>query len=118
MPATLIDPKELAAKKCAACEGDLEKFNSDQVQTYLNSLPDWHLTDEGKRIRKDWKMKDFMAGITFFNRVAEIAEAEGHHPDLHLEGYRNVWIELWTHSLGGLSENDVIMAAKIDSLEA
>ena len=60
--------------------------------------------------------KDFMAGIEFFNRVAELAEAEGHHPDLHLEGYRHVWIELWTHAIGGLSENDFILAAKIDQI--
>ncbi len=61
-------------------------------------------------------MKDFRAGMDFFGRVAELAEAEGHHPDLHLEGYRRVWIELSTHSIGGLSENDFILAAKIDRL--
>jgi 4a-hydroxytetrahydrobiopterin dehydratase len=55
-----------------------------------------------------------MAGMKFFNRVAEIAEQDGHHPDLHLAGYRNVSIELWTHAIGGLSENDFILAAKID----
>jgi 4a-hydroxytetrahydrobiopterin dehydratase len=48
--------------------------------------------------------------------VAKVAEQDGHHPDLHLEGYRNVWIELWTHAIGGLSENDFILAAKIDQL--
>ena len=57
-----------------------------------------------------------MAGIDFFNRCAEVAEADGHHPDLHLEGYRNVSVELWTHAIGGLSENDFILAAKIDQL--
>ena len=57
-----------------------------------------------------------MAGMDFFRRVAEIAEADGHHPDLHLAGYRNVWIELWTHAIGGLSENDFILAAKIDQV--
>ena len=61
-------------------------------------------------------MKNFMAGIVFFTQVAELAEAEGHHPDLHLEGYRNVWVEIWTHAIGGLSENDFILAAKIDRL--
>jgi 4a-hydroxytetrahydrobiopterin dehydratase len=63
-----------------------------------------------------WVIKSFTAGIDFFGRVAEVAEAEGHHPDLHLEGYRNVWIEIWTHAIGGLSENDFILAAKIDLL--
>jgi 4a-hydroxytetrahydrobiopterin dehydratase len=57
-----------------------------------------------------------MAGIDFFNAVAKIAEEEGHHPDLHLEGYRKVAIELWTHAIGGLSENDFILAAKIDKV--
>jgi 4a-hydroxytetrahydrobiopterin dehydratase len=57
-----------------------------------------------------------MAGMDFFNRIAEVAEDDNHHPDLHLEGYRNVRIELWTHAIGGLSENDFILAAKIDQL--
>ena len=57
-----------------------------------------------------------MAGLAFFEKVAAVAEEEGHHPDLHLEGYRNVAIELWTHAIGGLSENDFILAAKIDRL--
>ena len=61
-------------------------------------------------------MKDFLAGIEFFDRVAALAEAEGHHPDLHLEGYRHASIELWTHAVGGLSENDFILAAKIDHI--
>ena len=74
------------------------------------------MTHDGQRIRKDWKVKNFMAGIEFFNRCAELAEADGHHPDLHIEGYRNVSVELWTHAIGGLSENDFILAAKIDEL--
>jgi 4a-hydroxytetrahydrobiopterin dehydratase len=74
------------------------------------------LTHDGQRIRKDWTVKNFMAGMKFFNQVAEIAEADGHHPDVHLWGYRNAWIELWTHAIGGLSENDFILAAKIDQL--
>ena len=57
-----------------------------------------------------------MAGMRFFDLVAEIAEAEAHHPDLHLVGFRNVTIEIWTHAIGGLSENDFILAAKIDEL--
>ena len=77
---------------------------------------DWRLSDDGQRIAKDWVVKNFMAGIDFFDRVAQLAEAEGHHPDLHLRGYRNVSIELYTHAIGGLSENDFILAAKIDKL--
>jgi 4a-hydroxytetrahydrobiopterin dehydratase len=61
-------------------------------------------------------VKDFATSLDFFNRVGTIAEAEDHHPDLHLSGYRNVAIELSTHAVGGLSENDFILAAKIDQL--
>jgi 4a-hydroxytetrahydrobiopterin dehydratase len=82
----------------------------------LNDLPGWKLTDDGIRIRREWAFKNFVKGIDFINRVAELAEEEGHHPDLHLVGYRNVAIELWTHAIGGLSENDFITAAKIDDL--
>lgn len=57
-----------------------------------------------------------MAGMDFFNQVAQVAEDDGHHPDLHIVGYRNVAIELWTHAIGGLSENDFILAAKIDQI--
>jgi 4a-hydroxytetrahydrobiopterin dehydratase len=107
---------QLVAKKCVSCEGGVAKYTLPEAQAQLKTLSGWRLTYDGQRIRKDWVVKNFMAGIKFFNRVAETAEAEGHHPDLHLEGYRNVWIELWTHAIGGLSENDFILAAKIDQL--
>jgi 4a-hydroxytetrahydrobiopterin dehydratase len=61
-------------------------------------------------------VKDFTDGLEFFRRVGDLAEAEGHHPDLHLTSYRDVAIELWTHAAGGLTENDFILAAKIDRL--
>ena len=68
------------------------------------------------RITRSWTVKNFMAGLAFFDRVAQLAEDEGHHPDLHLVGYRNVTIDIWTHAIGGLSLNDFILAAKIDRL--
>jgi 4a-hydroxytetrahydrobiopterin dehydratase len=82
----------------------------------VRRLVGWHLVKDGRRIRKEWVVKNFIAGMEFFNSVAKLAEDEGHHPDLHLEGYRDVAIELWTHAIGGLSENDFILAAKIDEL--
>lgn len=106
----------LAAKKCVPCEGGLPKYDIGQAEERLALVDGWRLTHEGQRIRKDWRMQSFVAGIDFFNKVADLAETEGHHPDLHLEGYRNVWIELMTHAIGGLSENDFILAAKIDRL--
>lgn len=107
---------ELATKKCLPCEGGVDPCPIDTAREQLKNLQGWYLTHEGQRIRKDWKVKNFMAAMNFFHRVAEVAEADGHHPDLHVEGYRNVSIELWTHAIGGLSENDFILAAKIDQL--
>ena len=107
---------QLVQKKCLPCEGGVEPCTLEQANAQLGELAGWRLTHEGQRIRKDWKVKHFMAGMEFFQKCAEVAEADGHHPDLHIEGYRNVSVELWTHAIGGLSENDFILAAKIDRL--
>ena len=109
-------PEQLVSKKCLPCEGGVEAYSPELAKEQLQSLPGWRLTYDDKRIRKDWTVKNFVAGMKFFERVAEVAEAEQHHPDLHLEGYRQVWIEIWTHAIDGLSENDFILAAKIDQL--
>ena len=109
-------PEQLVSKKCLPCEGGVEAYSPELAREQLKSLPGWRLTHDDKRIRKDWTVKNFVAGMKFFERVADVAEAEQHHPDLHLEGYRQVWIEIWTHAIGGLSENDFILAAKIDQL--
>jgi 4a-hydroxytetrahydrobiopterin dehydratase len=106
----------LAKKKCRPCEGGVPLLSSEEVADFLRCLPDWQLTADNQRIRREWRVKDFATALDFFNRVGQIAEEEDHHPDLHLVGYRNVTIELWTHAIGGLSENDVILAAKIDQL--
>ncbi|MDG2206812.1 MAG: 4a-hydroxytetrahydrobiopterin dehydratase [Pirellulales bacterium] len=107
---------QLTQKKCLPCEGGVEPYTAEQAKAQLEKLEGWYLTNEGERIRKDWTTKNFMAGLGFFNKVAEVAEADGHHPDLHIAGYRNVSVELWTHAIGGLSENDFILAAKIDQV--
>ena len=108
--------EELSAKHCKACEGGVPKYTPEQAQAQLEQVPGWRLLGDGLRIRRDWQMQDFAAAIRFISAVAHIAEQEGHHPDLHLEGYRHLWIELWTHAVGGLTENDFIVAAKIDEL--
>lgn len=109
-------PEQLISKKCLPCEGGVDPYSHDEAVAQLERLDGWRLTENGQRIRKDWTVKHFMAGMDFFQRVAEVAEQDGHHPDIHLSGYRSVWIELWTHAIGGLSENDFILAAKIDQL--
>lgn len=108
--------EDLKLKKCVPCEGGVPPVPLEEAQRLLADLPGWELTDDGIRIRREWVAKNFVAAMNFFNRVTEVAEDEGHHPDLHLVGYRNVAIELWTHAIGGLSENDFITAAKIDEL--
>jgi 4a-hydroxytetrahydrobiopterin dehydratase len=111
-----ISANELRQRRCEACEGDLAPLSAEQIRERLAALPAWALGEDGKRIRREWRVRDFAAGLSFFDRVGRVAEGEGHHPDLHLTGYRNVAVELWTHALGGLSENDFILAAKIDQL--
>ena len=110
------DSSKLAQKKCVPCEGGVDPCPLPFVREQLEKIPGWYLTNENQRIRKDWTVKDFMEGLRFFQAVAVLAEAEGHHPDLHLECYRNLSIELWTHEVGGLCENDFVLAAKIDQL--
>src|SRR5438105_3542955 len=107
---------ELTEKKCRPCEGGVPPLSAGEVAALLKQVPDWRLTADGQRIRREWRVKDFLTALDFFNRIGVIAEAEDHHPDLHLVGYRNVAVELWTHAIGGLSENDFILAAKIDRL--
>ena len=107
---------ELTKKHCVPCEGGVPVLKPDQVRELLGKVPGWELSDDGKRIWRQWRLSNFVACLGFFNKVGEIAEAEGHHPDLHLTGYRNARIEITTHAIGGLSENDFILAAKIDQV--
>lgn len=111
-----LSTEQLVSKKCLPCEGGVDPYPLDVARAQLQRLSGWYLTHDNKRIRKDWTVKNFVAGLDFFNQVTQVAEEDGHHPDLHLSGYRNLWIELWTHAIDGLSENDFILAAKIDQL--
>lgn len=109
---------ELNKKKCVPCEGGVDPCPLPFVTEQLEKLPGWYLTHDNQRIRKDWTMNNFVEGLAFFEAVGKVAEDEAHHPDLHLESYKNVSIEIWTHAIGGLSENDFILAAKIDAIDA
>ena len=106
----------LLSKRCLPCVGGVEKYTLLESEEQVRTLDGWRLTHDGRGICKDWVVRDFAAGMEFLTRVAGLAEQEGHHPDLRLEGYRNVRIEMWTHAIGGLSQNDFILAAKIDQL--
>lgn len=80
----------------------------------LRCLPSWKLSSDGSTITKEFVARDFASAVDFFRSVSIVAEEEGHHPDLRLSRYRNVRLDLTTHSVGGLTEADLIMAAKID----
>src|SRR5689334_23321012 len=88
---------DLIAKRCAPCEGGIPPLPPEQVRALLAQVPQWTVSADGKRIGREWRVKDFVAGLGFFNRIAQVAEQEGHHPDLHLVNYRNLTVEIWTH---------------------
>ena len=113
-----MNAEQLTAKQCIPCEGGVPALSPDAVRELLSAVPKWELSADGKRIARRWKMKDFVSGLDLFAKVGKLAEDENHHPDLHLTGYKNVSVELSTHAIGGLSENDFIVAAKIDKLPA
>ncbi|XP_027340779.1 pterin-4-alpha-carbinolamine dehydratase 2, mitochondrial-like isoform X1 [Abrus precatorius] len=107
----------LSNKKCVPCNTkDLRPMAEDAACALIPE--DWSLVKEdgALKLRRSWKVKTFTKGLEFFRIIADLAEAEGHHPDLHLVGWNNVTIEIWTHSVGGLTENDFILAAKINGL--
>ncbi len=111
-----LSASTLCTTKCVPCEGGVPRMTPKEAEEQLKELPGWELLNSPDRIRKSWTVKNFLAGLEFFQGVAAIAEAEGHHPDLHLVGYRNLSIEIWTHAIQGLSLNDFILAARIDQL--
>ena len=103
----------LTQKKCVPCEEGSVPLNTDKINEFLKQIPAWTLKD-GHLFKKS-KFKNFAEAIKFVNSVAGIAEQEGHHPDFCVH-YNKVEIEIWTHAINGLSENDFILAAKIDEI--
>jgi 4a-hydroxytetrahydrobiopterin dehydratase len=112
----------LAQKHCVPCEGGTPALDAATADKLLGEVKGWARHEEGSgkdagaRISKRLQFKDFVAAMAFIDKLAVIAEAEGHHPDFCVH-YNRVDVTLWTHSVGGLSENDFILASKIDALE-
>lgn len=106
----------LVQRHCVPCEGGVPPLARAEAERLLPDMPGWALSDDAKRLTRSWRLEDFVEALGLVNRIGDLAEAEGHHPDLHLTGYRNLRVELTTHALGGLSENDFILAAKINEL--
>jgi 4a-hydroxytetrahydrobiopterin dehydratase len=104
---------DLTQKKCVPCEGGVSPLGENISADLLQQIPSWELKD-GK-VHKQFKFKDFKEAIDFVNNIAKVAEQEGHHPDI-LINYNKVTIDLYTHAINGLSENDFIVAAKIEKI--
>ncbi|MDP4208726.1 MAG: 4a-hydroxytetrahydrobiopterin dehydratase [Bacteroidota bacterium] len=106
---------DLSTKKCKPCEGGVAPLNEKEVAEFKSLLPDDWTVSENSKIAKTFLFVNYRHTIDFVNKVAALAEEEGHHPDLHVY-YGKVVVELWTHSINGLSENDFILASKIERL--
>lgn len=104
----------LTEKKCKPCDGNMLPLKEEEVNTLLEDILSWEI--KNSHVFKQFKFKNFKEAMAFVNKVAKIAEQEGHHPDITIN-YNKVSIELFTHTINGLSENDFIVAAKIDEIK-
>ena len=106
---------ELVQKKCKPCDAGVPPWTREQIKKYLPHVsPGWEVIDD-KKIKRKFQFGSFKEALDFVNRVADRAEVEGHHPNIHIY-YNKVVIDLTTHVIKGLSENDFILASKIDLL--
>ena len=106
---------KLVEKKCKPCEGGIPPLNKKEIEEYFAALQsNWDVVDN-KAIRKVFSFVNYKHTMENVNKIADLAEAEGHHPVMHVY-YAELEIELWTHAINGLSENDFILAAKIDDI--
>ena len=114
--------KDLLKKYCVPCEGGAPPLAPKKVQEYLTQVPNWQLNKvvatrgvKHQQITREFKFKDFAEAMIFINKVAKLAEAEEHHPDIIIH-WNKVRLDLWTHAINGLFDNDFILAAKINRL--
>lgn len=105
----------LAARRCVPCRGDTPRLRGDALDSLLAELGGgWRVVDE-HHLEKEYRFPDFVSALGFVNRLAEVAEREFHHPDIHL-AWGRVRLEIWTHKIRGLTESDFVLAAKADAL--
>lgn len=105
----------LTEKHCKPCEGTSPALTTSETAPLLEEVPNWHMIED-KKLEKTLVFKNFKEALAFLNKVGEIAEKENHHPDLCIFEYKKIKISLSTHAINGLSENDFIVAAKIDEI--
>jgi len=107
---------DFSKKNCVPCEGIGRAMTKDELLASLEHCPGWSLASDHKSIDRKYVLKNFVNAVDMINHIKDIAETEGHHPDLHLTDYKNLRVVLYTHALGGVTENDLILAAKINQL--
>jgi 4a-hydroxytetrahydrobiopterin dehydratase len=110
-----VSSGDLASKSCVPCRGGIPPLTRDEAGELLARAPEWSLEENGTRLKRLFEFEDFKKAIAFVNRVADIAEEQGHHPDIAIH-WNKVDLVLWTHKIGGLHENDFILAAKVNRL--
>lgn len=107
----------LVDKKCVPCQGGEPGLTRGEIKKHLHEInAEWKVESDPDKLTKEFEFANFKKCLDFVNKVAELAEGEGHHPNICIHSYKKVRIELWTHKIGGLHENDFIMAAKIEKL--
>lgn len=109
------DPSRLVSRDCVPCRGGVPPLSEAAARELAVETPQWMVAENGTRLVRTVELEDFKAAIEFVNRVADLAERQGHHPDIAIH-WNKVELVLWTHKIGGLHENDFILAAKIDRL--
>lgn len=112
---TLPAPNALAQHHCEPCEGGVAPLTREEFTVYLPQVENWQIIED-KSIERVFTLKNFMAVIELVNKIAAIAESEGHHPDLLVHDYKKLKVSLTTHAIQGLSVNDFVLAVKIDEL--
>lgn len=105
---------ELASRTCEACRSDTTPMQSGEIGELSPQIPDWEVVED-HHLRRAFKFKNFREALDFINRVGELAEEQGHHPELHF-GWGHVELEVWTHKIDGLTQSDFVFAAKVDQL--
>lgn len=105
---------ELADRQCVPCRGGMPPLAGDEIEKLQSQLDGWQVVNE-HHLRKEYKLKDFKEAQAFVNRIGDVAEQQGHHPDI-CYGWGRAEVTIWTHKIDGLTESDFILAAKIDAL--
>jgi 4a-hydroxytetrahydrobiopterin dehydratase len=105
---------ELAAKTCVPCRADTPPLKGDGLFGLAAQVPEWEVVEE-HHLRRGFRFKNFREALLFVNRVGELAEEQGHHPDVTF-GWGYAEVTVWTHKIGGLTESDFVFAAKVDAL--